>query len=153
MFAILLGTAVLALQWILTSLTGGIERFTDDPRKWWLAEPALASAILLCSVVAALAERWLETDPEFAIGLLLGGTTAFATVGLNVLWLAIAGLPAVRPIAGVALFANLPVVVVEAMGVGFVLAFLAKARPDWVGGPVDHADSDSGSTSSNGTSH
>ena len=34
---------------------------------------------------------------------------------------------------------------------GFVLAFLAKARPEWVGGPVNH--SGAGNTSSNGTSH
>jgi hypothetical protein len=122
-----------------------------DPGEWWLIHPAVAGAVLLGSAAGAVTERWLETDPEFAVGLLLGGATAYATVGLNVLWLAVAGLPTVRPMAGVALFANLPVVFVEAVGVGFILAFLAKARPEWVGGHVPQPGT--GKTSSNGTSH
>ena len=129
-------TAVLAAQWLQVALTSGRDQFPADPGEWWLAHPAVAAAVLLRPSVGAVAERWMEADPEFAVGLLLGGATAYATVGLNVLWLAVAGLPAVRPMAGVALFANLPVVLVEAVGVGFVLAFLAKARPEWVGGPV-----------------
>ena len=143
---VLLGTAVLVAQWLQVTLTSG-----QDPSEWWLTRPVVVAAVVIGAVVAAAAERWVEADPEFAVGLLLGGATAYATVGLNVLWLAVAGLPAVRPMAGVALFANLPVVLVEAVGVGFVLAFLAKARPEWVGGPVGH--SRTGNTSSNGTSH
>jgi cobalt/nickel transport system permease protein len=148
---VLLATAVLAVQWLQLALLADRDRFPADPGEWWLTQPAVAGLVLLGAAAGAAAERWLETDPEFAVGLLLGGATAYATVGLNVLWLAVAGLPAVRPMAGVALFANLPVVLVEAVGVGFVLAFLAKARPEWVGGPVGH--SGTGSTSSNGTSH
>jgi ABC-type Co2+ transport system permease subunit len=144
--AVLLSTAVLVAQWLQVTLTSG-----PEPSEWWLTRPAVVAAVGLGAVVAAVAGRWVEADPEFAVGLLLGGATAYATVGLNVLWLAVAGLPAVRPMAGVAFFANLPVVLVEAVGVGFVLAFLARARPDWVGGPVFHPDA--GSTSPNGTSH
>lgn len=144
--AVLLSTAVLVAQWLQVTLTSG-----PEPSEWWLTRPDVVAAVGLCAVVAAVAGRWVEADPEFAVGLLLGGATAYATVGLNVLWLAVAGLPAVRPMAGVAFFANLPVVLVEAVGVGFVLAYLAKARPEWVGGPVRHPDA--GSTSSNGTSH
>jgi cobalt/nickel transport system permease protein len=150
---VLLGTAVLAAQWLHVALTKGRDQFPADPREWWLTHPVVMLGTVLGAAVAAAAERWVEADPEFAVGLLLGGATAYATVGLNVLWLAVAGLPAVRPMAGVALFANLPVVLVEAIGVGFVLAYLAKARPEWVGGPVPQPGSGSGSTSSNGTSH
>jgi cobalt/nickel transport system permease protein len=149
--AVFLGTAVLAAQWLQVALTSGRDQFPTEAGKWWLAHPAVACAVLLGAVVGAVAERWMEADPEFAVGLLLGGATAYATIGLNVLWLAVAGLPAVRPMAGVALFANLPVVLVEAVGVGFVLAFLAKARPEWIGGSVTQPVA--GSTSSNGTSH
>jgi hypothetical protein len=148
---VLLATAVLVAQWLQVALTSGRGRFPADPSEWWVCHPVVVAAVVLGAVVAAVAERWIEADPEFAVGLLLGGATAYATVGLNVLWLAVAGLPAVRPMAGVALFINLPVVLVEAVGVGFVLAFLAKARPEWVGGPVNH--SGAGNTSSNGTSH
>ncbi|HET6573609.1 MAG TPA: energy-coupling factor ABC transporter permease [Fimbriiglobus sp.] len=148
---VLLGTAVLVAQWLQVALTSGREHFPADPAAWWVCHPIVVVAVVLGAAAAAVAERWIEADPEFAVGLLLGGATAYATVGLNVLWLAVAGLPAVRPMAGVALFINLPVVLVEAVGVGFVLAFLAKARPEWVGGPVGH--SGTGNTSSNGTSH
>jgi cobalt/nickel transport system permease protein len=150
---VLMATAVLIAQWLYVALTSGWDRFPADPHEWWLTHPLVLVVTILGAAVAAVAERWIEADPEFAVGLLLGGATAYATVGLNVLWLAVAGLPAVRPMAGVALFANLPVVLVEAVGVGFVLAFLAKARPEWVGGTVAQPDSGSGKTSSNGTSH
>jgi ABC-type Co2+ transport system permease subunit len=148
---VLLGTAVLAVQWLQRVLTEGRNLFPANLGEWWLTHPAVAGVVLVGAVAVAATERWLEADPEFAVGLLLGGATAYATVGLNALWLAVAGLPAVRAVAGVALFANLQVVMVEAVGVGFVLAFLAKARPEWVGGPIDH--SGTGNTSSNGTSH
>lgn len=149
--AVFLGTAILAAQWLQVALTSGRDQFPADPGMWWLAHPVVVTAVLLGAVIGSVAERWMEADPEFAVGLLLGGATAYATVGLNVLWLAVAGLPAVRPMAGVPLFVNLPVVLVEAVGVGFILAFLAKARPEWVGGPTTQPGT--GSISSNGTSH
>ncbi len=151
--AVWLATTVVAGQWVTVAVREGKNYFPHDPADWWLAEPVIAAAILVLAAGVAWAERWLESDPEFAVGLLLGAATAYATVALDVLVLAAGGVEAVRPVAGVALFANLPVVLVEAVGVGFVVAFLAKARPEWVGGPVGHRDSGSGNTSSNGTSH
>jgi cobalt/nickel transport system permease protein len=148
---VLLSTVVLAAQWLHVAMTSGRDHFPADPYEWWLTYPAVMVATAFGAAGAASAERWIESDPEFAVGLLLGGATAYATVGLNVMWLAVAGIPAVRPMAGVALFANLPVVLVEAVCVGFVVAFLAKVRPEWVGGRADHPGT--GSTSSNGTSH
>ncbi len=148
---VFLATAVIAVQWLRLALTVGRDHFPTDPGEWWLTQPAVAVAILLGATALAVAERRLEADPEFAVGLLLGGATAYATVGLIVLWLAVGGVSAVRSVAAVALFANLPVILVEAVGVGFVVAFLARARPEWVGGRVGH--SEAGSISSNGTSH
>jgi ABC-type Co2+ transport system permease subunit len=146
-----LGTAVVAVQWTKVAVTQGRADFLASPGGWWLAEPAVGVTVLLAATGMAWAERWLEADPEFAVGLLLGAVTAFATVGLNSLVLAAGGIAEYRSMASVALLTNLPVVLVEAVGVGFVLAFLAKARPEWVGGPVGHPGT--GSTSSNGTSH
>jgi cobalt/nickel transport system permease protein len=148
--AVWLATAVVAGQWARAAVIEGRDHFPHDPADWWLAEPVVAVAVLLAAAAVAWAERWLESDPEFAVGLLLGAVTAYATVALDVLVLAVGGVESVRPVAGVALLANLPVVLVESVGVGFVVAFLAKARPEWVG---CHRGAGSGSTSSNGTSH
>jgi cobalt/nickel transport system permease protein len=146
---IILAAAATAVQWLRWRLTGAVEAF-PGPGGWWVADPAVVAALAVVAAGLALAERWLEADPEFAVGLLLGAGTGLATVGLNALVLAVGGVQAVRPVAAVALLANLPVVVVEAVAVGFVVAFLAKARPEWVGGqPAAGA----GKTSSNGTSH
>lgn len=149
--AVWLGTAVVAVQWAKVAVTEGSGQFLASPGNWWLAEPAVGVALLLTAAGMAWVERWLEADPEFAVGVLLGAVTAFATVGLNCLVLAVGGMAEYQPMASVALLTNLPVVLVEAVGVGFILAFLAKARPEWVGGPVPQPGT--GKTSSNGTSH
>ncbi len=146
--AVWLATAVAALQWVRWKLVGG----EGLPSDWWLAEPAVAAGVLVAAAAVAWAERRLESDPEFAVGLLLGAGTAYATVGLDCLVLAVGGVEEVRGLAGAVLLANLPVMLVESVAVGFVVAFLAKARPEWVGGPA-HRPAGSGNTSSNDTSH
>lgn len=143
--------AILALQSVLATVF--TERF---PRPtgfggWWLADPVIACVMLVASIVVAWLERRLESDPEFAIGLLLGAGTAFATVGLNALVLSLGGDDVVKGLAEVVFLANLPVVVVESVAVGFVVAYLAKAKPEWIGGAVYIRDS--GKISSNGISH
>ena len=66
----------------------------------------------------------------------MGGGTAYATILLNVAVLTIGGKEGIRDTAGVVLLANLPVVLVESVAVGFVVAFLARAKPEWLGGPT-----------------
>lgn len=139
-------TAVLAAQWLRCKLAGST--FPTDPTDWWVGVPAVAGAILAGGVVLSVVERRIERDPNFALGLLLGMATAYTTVGLNCLVLVAGGKEEVRDLAGVVVLAHLPVVVVESVGVGFVVAFLAKAKPEWLAGY-----SLSGTTSSNGTSH
>jgi ABC-type Co2+ transport system permease subunit len=145
--AVWLASAVVAVQWVgakvLPDWTAG---------DWWLARPAVIGVVLLVAAVAAWLERRLEADPEFAVGALLGGATAYLTVGLNCFVLAFGGTREVRSLAGVVLL-QLPVVLVESVGVGFVVAYLAKAKPEWIGGAVGQPSSDSGKTSSSGTSH
>ena len=142
-------TATVAAQWAW-GRTFGDSELSPDPAGWWVAHPVVLAALLLAAAAAAWAERRLEADPDFALGLLLGAATAYATVGLNCAALVFGGLPGVPVAAGVILLMHLPVIAVEAVGVGFVVAFLAKAKPEWVGG---HEPSGSGNTSSNGTSH
>jgi ABC-type Co2+ transport system permease subunit len=141
-------TAGIALQTIWVMLPPTVTTFPTDVSEWWVAEPAVAAGLLAGCLGLAWYERRLEADPNFPLGLLLGATTAYATVGLNCLVLWAGGKEEVRDLAGVVVLAHLPVVVVESVGVGFVVAFLAKARPEWLAG-----HSASGNTSSNGTSH
>lgn len=70
----------------------------------------------------------------FAAGVLVGGGTALATVLMSSAALALGGEPGVRGAAPAILAVNLPLVGVEAVAVGFVVAYLAKARPEWLGG-------------------
>jgi ABC-type Co2+ transport system permease subunit len=152
LFAVLwLGLATVALQRGLSTLFPERVPRPSDFADWWLAHPMTVAAVVCCAVGAAWLERRLESDPEFAIGLLLGAGTALATVGLNALVLSLGGDDAVKNLAEVVFLANLPVVIVESVAVGFVVAYLAKAKPEWVGGAV-HAPG-SGKISSNGTSH
>ncbi len=146
-----IGLAVIALQrGLATVFPDRLPRPTDFD-EWWLANPIVAGGVVGCALAAAWLERRLEADPEFAIGLLLGAGTALITVGLNALVLSIGGEEAVKDLAEVVLLANLPVVVVESIAVGFVVAYLAKAKPEWLGGSAYPRAS--WNTSSNGTSH
>jgi ABC-type Co2+ transport system permease subunit len=141
-------TAGIALQTIWGMLPSAVTPFPTAPSEWWGTQPAIAACLLAGCLGLAWYERRLEADPNFPLGLLLGAATAYATVGLNCLVLWAGGREEVRDLAGVVVLAHLPVVVVESVGVGFVVAFLAKARPEWLAG-----HSASGNTSSNGTSH
>lgn len=141
-------TATLAAQWVRDKLNYGYWPLPPELTGWWVCEPVVAGTIVLVSVLLGVSERRVEKDPNFPFGLLLGTGTAYATVGLNCLVLWAGGKDEVRDLAGVVVLAHLPVVAVESVGVGFVVAFLAKAKPEWLAG-----HSVSGNTSSNGTSH
>ena len=70
--------------------------------------------------------------PDFWLGMLFGAATAAATVLLNFFVLMFAGAEDWSALAWVVLVANLPVVVVEAVGVGFVTQYLGMAKPEWL---------------------
>lgn len=97
--------------------------------------PALLVAVLALGVIAALLQRKLETAPEFALGLLLGGVTVLATVLLNAVVLLFGSLrpDAGPPLALVMLVLHLPVVAVEGVIFGFTLGFLARVKPEMLG--------------------
>lgn len=83
--------------------------------------PALAARPLL-----RVTRRW----PASARGAPVGGIVALLTVVGSALALRVGGEPGVRAAAPVALALNLPVVAVEAVAVGFVVRYLAAARPE-----------------------
>jgi cobalt/nickel transport system permease protein len=72
---------------------------------------------------------WLS---DFALGLLFGGTTAIVTVVLNYLILLFAGVEDWQALAWIVLVSHLPIIVVEAIGVGFVVRHLGKVKPEWL---------------------
>jgi cobalt/nickel transport system permease protein len=140
-----LASALTAAQWVGGKL-GNASLPASAP--CWVCDPMVAGSIAAAAAVVGVLERRVEKDPNFPIGLLLGTTAAYATVGLDCLILWAGGKDEVRDLAGVVVLGHLPVVVVESVGVGFVVAFLARAKPEWLAGY-----SVSGNTSSNGTSH
>lgn len=90
------------------------------------AVPATAAGLLFRPV------RRRKVLPDFWLGLVFGGATAAATVLLNFLVLRYGGAEDWSTLARVVLLAHLPVVAVEAVGVGFVTQYLGKVKPDWL---------------------
>ncbi len=129
--AVLLSTLTVACQWAWCRFGSRVNLppFGDE---WWLAWPAVVAGVVAASAMGAWLERRLERDPIYPLGLWLGGGVAYLTVALNALVLAFGGREGVRDVAGVVLLANLPVIVLEAVAMGFVLAYLHRAKPEWL---------------------
>ena len=129
--ALLLATLTVACQWAWCrfGLRESLPSLSDE---WWLEWPAVVAGIAAGSAALAGAERRLERDPVYPVGLWLGGGVAYLTVALNVLVLAFGGREGLRDVAGVVFLANLPVIVLEAVAMGFVLSYLRRAKPEWL---------------------
>jgi cobalt/nickel transport system permease protein len=69
----------------------------------------------------------------FTIGLLIGSSTALATVILNSLVLAWGGQEDWPVLAELVLLAHLPIVAIEGIIVGFTIRFLAQVKPEMLG--------------------
>ncbi|MGL6096484.1 MAG: energy-coupling factor ABC transporter permease, partial [Fimbriiglobus sp.] len=90
------------------------------------AVPALVAGVLFRPA------RRTKLLPDFALGVVFGGATGLATVGLNFAVLTLGPAGELGRFPFVALAANLPVVVVEAVGVGVVVRYLGRAKPEWL---------------------
>ena len=129
--ALLLSTVTVACQWAWCRFSLG-ESLPPFGENWWLAWPGVVAGVAATSALLAWLERRLERDPIYPLGLWLGGGVAYATVALNVAVLALGGRDGLREVAGVVFLANLPVVALEAVAMGFVLAYLHRAKPEWL---------------------
>jgi cobalt/nickel transport system permease protein len=94
-----------------------------------LTLPALLAGVVF--------RRLFRVMPAFAAGAIVGGGTAVLTVLSHAVVLYF-GFNTTEDdprkwIAGVSLLAHLPVIAVEAVGVGFACRVLAKAKPEWLG--------------------
>lgn len=94
--------------------------------------------LTLPALLAGVAFRTLfRLLPAFAAGVLVGGGTAALTVLIHAAVLYVGSVDATGFAAGVSLVAHLPVIAIEAVGVGFACRVLAKAKPEWLG--VEHS--------------
>jgi len=103
---------------------------------------AIAAGI---GIVSTLLEILLLHEPVFACGFWIGGLTALATVALNVAVIAFGASQATANLAGLIFAAHIPIIVVEALLTGTMLAFIVAVAPQ-------RTDVTS-EISSNGTSH
>lgn len=134
---LLVAVGVAAAEWLTLSLRAGeLTALPADPRLWWLARPDAAAGVALAAAASGVSACLRPPAPAFAAGCLAGGAVALATVCLTAAALALGGEPSVRGAAPVVVLANLPLVAVEALAVGTVAAYLARARPEWVHSPV-----------------
>ena len=128
---LLLATLTVTCQWAWCRF-GLHESLPPVGGEWWLAWPAVVVGVVAASSLLAALERRLERDPIYPVGLWLGGGVAYFTVALNVLVLAFGGREGLRDVAGVVFLANLPVIVLEAVAMGFVVAYLHRSKPEWL---------------------
>jgi ABC-type Co2+ transport system permease subunit len=97
--------------------------------------PALPSGLILAdafgvSLHLGLPDRKLRV---FTAGALVGGGTVGLTVLLHTAVLYFGSVDPSGVVAWVSLVAHWPVIVVEAVGVGFACRVLVKAKPEWLG--------------------
>lgn len=121
-----LATVTLAIQSLGLSRDQRLELLAH-PVETWLTVPGVITSIVGLAIAAGFAERWLERDPNFAVGLLLGAGTAYLTIGLNSLVLSLAAIESVQSMAGIVWIVNLPVIAVESVAVGFTVPILIRA--------------------------
>lgn len=119
----------------------GIERTWT----WQWPIEAWAAIAIAAAVVGTIVEARCLREPVFACGFWIGGTTATVTVALNVLVIAFGAGEATANLAGLIFAAHVPVVVVEALLTGTMLAYTTRVE--------SHRTDETGEISSNGTSH
>jgi cobalt/nickel transport system permease protein len=101
---------------------------------WWSLHPLTVGTLVLAGILAAVWERRLEHEPDFAVGLLVGELTALLTVGLNAVVLGLALPDDADAIAPVLFLAHLPVAAVEGWVVGTTVSFLHRVAPQMLAG-------------------
>ncbi len=145
-----LSLGVLAAQSLWLKVRTVESEFFLHPESLWIVDPIAIIGILATAMLLAALERRIERDPLFPLGVLLGGSVAGLTVALNCSVLTLGGIDQAKSLGALVAIAHLPVILVEAVGCGFILVFLARVKPEWIGG---YSPTATGTTSSNETSH
>jgi cobalt/nickel transport system permease protein len=140
--ALIVAAGVAAL--LLGVIFGAVVLATNPPARWALPDVTLAwrvistPPVVACVGVVALAVAWterrLDSAPEFALGLLVGVTAVLLTLALNALVLLWGGAEDWHRIVLVVFLAHLPVALIEGVVLGFTVSFLARVKPEMLGG-------------------
>ncbi|MCZ2341986.1 MAG: CbiM family transporter [Bacteroidales bacterium] len=148
---------VAVLAWLTIAQIGAMQLFglivaneTGSAFVPQLTRVGVVANLMVTSLAGMMAAHW-RISGAFALGLLLGTATGFGTVALQACVLVYGGTQDWHALAWTVLLANLPIVVIEALGLGVVIGYLERVKPEWIGGT--HPHSASGNTSSNGISH
>jgi cobalt/nickel transport system permease protein len=102
---------------------------------------AFQPAVLLIAAILATTTAWMESRlghaSEFPAGLLVGMTTVLATLILNAVVLLWGGAEDWHSIVLLVFVAHMPIAVVEGVILGFAVGFLARVKPEMLGGLLD----------------
>jgi cobalt/nickel transport system permease protein len=115
-----------------TSLTE-LDQSALDLANARLIEPWVIAGSLLFATAAIVLERRLENTPEFPLGFLIGEVSVLMTAGLNCVVLLVGGETNWPILPLMIVIAHLPFAVVEGVILGFVVGFLARAKPEMLG--------------------
>src|SRR5262249_10319375 len=121
---------VFSVALLCSNRLGGLDRLDAGPALRITFHPLTLALAALLAAGAAWAERGLGHAPEFALGLLVGGAAALATLVLNGAVLIAGGQEDWHALALLAFVAHLPVVVVESIVLGFTVGFLVRVKPE-----------------------
>lgn len=94
---------------------------------------------LPAAMVYLLDRQWRGRLPPFLRGMVAGGTAVAAAAGLNFVVLWLGGKEQWGVLARLVLLAHLPVVIVEALMLGVILAYLEQVKPELVAAPSSSA--------------
>jgi ABC-type Co2+ transport system permease subunit len=95
--------------------------------------PAALGAVVFLSLLAAFAESFLDSTPEFCLGLFIGEIAVLATIALNSLVLLWGGEHDWHTLVLVTWVVHLPLAVLEGIILGFTVGFLARVKPELIG--------------------
>jgi cobalt/nickel transport system permease protein len=101
--------------------------------------PLTIAAVSVFAGLVSWAERRMENAPEFPMGLLVGELTVLFTVFLNALVLVWGGREDWPFLVLVTIIPHLTVAVIEGAVLGFAVGFLARVKPELVGGTAEEA--------------
>ncbi len=129
---------------LLGLIFGAAVAATNPPARWAgpdvafasrvISTPAVAGSVAVVALAVAWTERRLDRTPESALGLLVGVTAVLLTLALNALVLVWGGAEDWHNIVVVVFVAHLPLVVIEGVVLGFTVSFLARVKPEMLGG-------------------
>jgi cobalt/nickel transport system permease protein len=141
-----LSSAVFSLSvvYVVGLLFGNAPGSGDLPDRTWADHLTFHPATLLITgglaLLVAWGERYLENAPEFPVGLVLGEVCVLATVALYSVAMLAGGVADWSTQVLLTTLGHLPLAVLEGVILGFTIGFLARVKPEMLGGFTAEAE-------------